>query len=156
VILAQSAESKVFSKFDLKFGFWQIGIKDEDKYKTAFTVPHGHYEWNVMPFGLKNAPSAFQRCMDKNFRGIENFLKVYIDDILIHSANVPEHIEHLKKFQQRVKGKGVVLSEKKMVLFQRKISYLGHTIEFGKICIMQHSIEFVDKFPDIITDLTQL
>ena len=54
----------IFSKFDMKSRFWQIQIKPEDRYKTAFTVPFGHYEWNVMPFGLKNAPSEFQNMMN--------------------------------------------------------------------------------------------
>ena len=57
----------IFSKFDMKSGFWQIQIKPEDRYKTAFTVPFGHYEWNVMPFGLKNAPSEFQNMMNEIF-----------------------------------------------------------------------------------------
>jgi len=156
IILAQLSQAKIFSKFDCKSGFYQIGIKPEDQHKTAFTVPQGHYEWTVMPFGLKNAPSAFQRCMDKNFIGMEKFLKVYIDDILIFSNSIPEHLVHLKKFLQRCQQKGVVLSEKKMLLYQTEISFLGHIIRFGEIRVMTHSLEFVDKFPDVITDKTQL
>jgi len=156
VILSQVSQSKIFSKFDCKSGFWQIGIKEEDKYKTTFTVPQGHFEWNVMPFELKNAPSAFQRAMDKNFQGMETFLKVYIDDILIHSANIPEHLQHLKAFNKRCKEKGVVLSSKKMQLCEHQISFLGYVIKYGSISVMQHSIEFVDKFPDEIKETTQL
>ena len=54
----------IFSKFDMKSGFWKIRIKEQDKYKTAFTVPFGHYEWNVMSFGLKNGPSEFQNIIN--------------------------------------------------------------------------------------------
>ena len=75
----------VFSKFDLKSGFWQIQIKDEDRYKTAFTVPFRHFEWNVMPFGLKNAPSEFQKIMNEIFNPYTSFCIVYNDDVLIFS-----------------------------------------------------------------------
>jgi hypothetical protein len=63
-LINRLSDSVIFSKFDLKSGFWQIQIHEDDKYKTAFTTPFGHYEWNVMPFGLKNAPSEFQNIMN--------------------------------------------------------------------------------------------
>ena len=69
----------------MKFGFWKSQIKEENKYKTAFTLPLGHYEWNMMPFGLKNAPSEFQNRISK-------FSIVYIDNVLIFSINsIEEH-----------------------------------------------------------------
>jgi hypothetical protein len=58
------SDALVFSKFDIKSGFWQVQIDDRDRYKTTFTTPFGHYEWNVMPFGLNNAPSEFQNIMN--------------------------------------------------------------------------------------------
>ena len=64
----------------------------------------------MMPFGLINAPSAFQRIMDETFTGMDEFCKKYIDDILIHSDNVQDHIKHLKTFQKKVKEHGIVLS----------------------------------------------
>jgi hypothetical protein len=81
----------VFSKFDMKSGFWQIQINDQDRYKTAFTTPFGHYEWNVMPFGLKNASSEFQNIMNDIFNPFIHFTIVYIDDILIFSKSIEEH-----------------------------------------------------------------
>ena len=78
----------IFSKFDMKYGFWQIHIKPKDRYKTAFTVPFGHYEWNVMPFGLKNAPSEFQNMMNEIFNDYTRFSIVYIDDVLIFSNSI--------------------------------------------------------------------
>ena len=65
----------------MKSGFWQVQIKEEDRYKTAFTVPFGHYEWNVMPFGLKNAPSELQNIMNDIFNHHFQFIIVYIDDV---------------------------------------------------------------------------
>ena len=63
----------IFSKFDMKSGFWQIQIHPKDRYKTAFTVPFGQYEWTVMPFGLKNAPSEFQRIMNDIYNPYSDF-----------------------------------------------------------------------------------
>jgi len=109
-----------------------------------------------MPFGLVNAPSAFQRIMDETFEGMDDFLKKYIDDVLIHSADIPSHIKHLNIFYKRVKEKGIVLSDSKMKLFQTMIDFLGYVIQYGSYYIMQHSLDFIDKFPDRITDKTQL
>lgn len=102
ILLAQISKSKIYSEFDLKSGFWQVGITETDKWKTAFSVPQGHYEWNIMPFGLMNAPSAFQRIMDETFTDMDAFCKKYIDDILIHSNSIQEHLKHLKIFMKKV------------------------------------------------------
>ena len=67
----------------MKSGFWQIQIHPKDRYKTAFIVPFGQYEWTVMPFGLKNAPSEFQRIMNDIYNPYSEFCIVYIDDVLV-------------------------------------------------------------------------
>ena len=95
-LLDRLYKATLFSKFDLKSGYWQIQIKEEDKYKTAFTVPFGHYEWNVMPFGLKNAPSEFQHIMNDIFNPYTEYSIVYIDDVLIFSDSLSKHQKHFK------------------------------------------------------------
>ncbi|RVW13465.1 polyprotein [Vitis vinifera] len=104
----------------MKSGFWQIQIADKDRYKAAFVVPFGHYEWNVMPFGLKNAPSEFQNIMNEIFNQFSNFIIVYIDDVLIHSDFVEPALEHLNKFVETIKLNGLSLSATKINLFQTK------------------------------------
>ncbi|GJS01528.1 putative reverse transcriptase domain, viral movement protein [Tanacetum coccineum] len=84
------ADAKVLSKFDLKSGFWQLGIKPEDRL-TAFCIPDHHYQWKVMPFGLKNAPPAFQKAMITIFEPILANTLVYIDDILLFSPDEQSH-----------------------------------------------------------------
>ena len=91
-LLNRLYDAKTFSKFDMKSGFWQIQISENDKYKTAFTVPFGHYEWNVMPFGLKNAPSKFQHIMNDIFNNYTKFTIVYIDDVLVYSNSIEQHV----------------------------------------------------------------
>ncbi|KAL4197675.1 hypothetical protein AMTRI_Chr04g189480 [Amborella trichopoda] len=80
-LLDRVAQACIFSKFDMKSGYWQIQIQEQDKYKTAFNVPFGQFEWNVMPFGLKNAPSEFQKIMNDVFNAYHQFMIVYIDDV---------------------------------------------------------------------------
>ena len=146
----------IFSNFDMKSGFWQIQIKPEDRYKTAFTVPFGHYEWNVMSFGLKNAPSEFQNMMNEIFNEYTRFSIVYIDDVLIFSNSIEEHFKHLKIFQKIVRDNGLVISATKIKLFQTKIRFLGFDIYQGQIKPITRAIDFADKFPDEIKDKTQL
>ena len=140
----------------MKSGFWQIQIKEEDRYKTAFTVPFGQFEWNVMPFGLKNAPSEFQRIMNDIFNDYAKFAIVYIDDVLIYSQSFDQHVRHINTFMSIIKRNGLAVSKTKINLFQTKIRFLGHNIHHGTITPITRAIEFSDKFPNQITDKTQL
>ena len=146
----------VFSKFDMKSGFWQIQIRESDKYKTAFTTPFGHYEWNVMPFGLKNAPSEFQNIMNEIFKPFSTHAIVYIDDVLIFSKSLEQHKKHLRAFLNTVKLNGLVVSAPKIKLFQTQVKFLGFDIHHGVIKPINRSIQFAEKFPDQILDKTQL
>ena len=78
----------------------------EDRYKTAFTIPFDYYEWNVMPFGLKNAPSKFQNIMNDIFNPHFQFIIVYIDDVLAFSNSLKKYFVHLEKFFKVIKANG--------------------------------------------------
>ncbi|WVY94485.1 hypothetical protein V8G54_033573 [Vigna mungo] len=84
-------ESNIFSKFDLKSGFWQIGIDPSERHKTTFCIPNAQYQWTVLPFGLKVAPSLFQKAMTKIFEPILENAIIYIDDILLFSKDIVTH-----------------------------------------------------------------
>lgn len=88
-----------------------------------------------MPFGLKNAPSKFQRVMDDALKPYFDWLIIYIDDILVFSSSVDQHFKHLRKFLQIIKQAGLVFSKKKLELFKTEIKYLGHTINNGKLTL---------------------
>lgn len=89
--------TNIYSKLDLKSGFWQIKLEQDSRKWTPFVTHNGHYEWNVMPFGLKNAPQIFQRKIDNIFRN-DPFIITYIDDVLVFSNNIKEYILHLRLF----------------------------------------------------------
>lgn len=93
-LLQRIAGCTIFSKFDLKSGFYQIGIEAKDRFKTAFVMPHGQYQWKVLPFGINNAPFEFRKRMEDIFRE-KGWALVYINDILICSKNLQEHLNHL-------------------------------------------------------------
>ena len=148
-------KKKVFSKFDLKSGYNQLQLEEKFKIWTAFTCSEGQYEWNVLSFGLKNAPSIFQRFMDNIFLKFE-FCLVYIDDILVASETVQEHEKHLQKIFEEIKKNGIVVSKRKMELFKRKISFLGLEIGNGKIELQSHISTKIIDFPEKFENLKQI
>lgn len=97
-------------------------MEEESIKYTDFNTPQGFYEWIVMLFGLKNAPRIFQRTMDDAFKHLNSFLVVYVDDILINSKTLEEH---LKIFAETAIKEGICLNEKKAMIEQEKTEFLG-------------------------------
>ena len=128
-ILDQLGAAKYFSILDLASGFHQIPMDPKSKAKTAFSTPHGHYEFNKMPFGLKNAPATFQRCMDLILSGLQGIeLFVYIDDIVIYADSLEEHSRKLRTLLARLQNAGLALQPEKCRFLRHEIGYLGHVI----------------------------
>ncbi|KAL0355776.1 UNVERIFIED_CONTAM: polyprotein [Sesamum radiatum] len=101
------------------------GIDPKDRYKTAFCLPNAQYQWTVMPFGLKVAPSLFQKAMIKIFEPILHTTLVYIDDILLYTQDQPAHEKLLQQFYDIVQAHGIMLSDKKSFIGQPNIDFLG-------------------------------
>nr|GFC00109.1 reverse transcriptase [Tanacetum cinerariifolium] len=96
--------SSVYSKIDLRSGYHQLWVREEDVLKTAFRTCYGHYEFQVMPFGLTNTPAVFMDFMNRVCKPyLDKFVKVFIDDILIYSKDEKEHEEHLKAILELLK-----------------------------------------------------
>ncbi|KAL0395093.1 UNVERIFIED_CONTAM: Enzymatic polyprotein [Sesamum latifolium] len=111
-----------------------IKMESESKKFTAFSTPQGQYIWNVMPMGLANAPQIFQRKMDNLFKDYFEFMFVYIDDILIASKNMKDHIQHLEIFFDACYREGLVFFEKKTTIAVNKIEFLGILIDKTGSC----------------------
>ena len=100
-ILALLGKAKYFTSLDLKSGYWQVLMDEADKEKAAFACHCGLFEFNVMPFGLSNAPAIFQELMSIVLRGLGHFATAYLDDILIYSETVDQHLHHLQQVLDR-------------------------------------------------------
>lgn len=128
-ILDQLGQSKYFSTLDLASGFHQIEMSEADKQKTAFTTPLGHYEYNRMPFGLKNAPATFQRLMNTVLTGLQGIkCFVYLDDIVIYAKSLQDHDNKLAEIFIRLDHHNLKLQPDKCEFLRREVAYLGHII----------------------------
>jgi hypothetical protein len=121
--------SKIFSIIDLRSGYHQIELHPEDRSKTAFITQDGLFEWKVMPFGLTNAPATFQRTMDTVLAGLKyNTCLVYLDDILVFSKTIDEHIKKLDMVFERLSQADLRISVEKSRFGLSEIVYLGYVI----------------------------
>ncbi|KAG0426338.1 Retrovirus-related Pol polyprotein from transposon 17.6, partial [Dictyocoela muelleri] len=148
-ILATLHGSKIFSKIDLNLGYYQIKMKPEDIYKTGFRLLNRTFVFNRMPFGLCNAPSTFQRTMNHILKDIKN-VHVYLDDILINTPTLNEHILTLREVFKRIKENNMSINFEKGKFGLEDIDFLGHIINSEGIRPDVSNIKKV-QIPDKIT-----
>ena len=121
--------STFFSTLDLQSGYWQVEVEEKDRPKTAFRTRSGLFEYNVMPFGLSNAPSTFERCMELVLKGLQwKTLLIYLDDVIICSPDFDTHIQRLDEVFSRLSEAGLKLKPSKCSLFQSEVLFLGHIV----------------------------
>ena len=142
------AGARCFSTLDLASGYWQVGLTEEAKEKTAFITSQGLYQFKVLPFGLCNAPSTFERLMDRVLQGLRwQILLVYLDDVIIFSRTIQEHLDRLDVVFSTLAKSGLKLKPKKCHLFKREVVYLGHVVSPLGISTDPSKIEAIKYWP---------
>ena len=132
-LLDQLGKSRYYSTLDLASGYWQIRVHPDSREKTAFITNQGLFEFCVMPFGLTNVPAVFQRLMQRVLMGLNpvdgpDFVTVYIDDVLIFSKTLEEHLTHIHSVLKRLLDVGLKLKPGKCKFLRKEVEYLGHIL----------------------------
>jgi hypothetical protein len=155
-LLDQLGGSAVYSKLDLASGYHQVAMHPDDIHKTAFNCRYGLYEWTVMPMGLTNAPSGFMRLMTKVFRPyLDKFLVVYLDDLLVFSSSIEEHVEHLRQVLTVLREQTLYAKPSKCEFGVEQLSFLGHIVSKDGIAVDPSKVQSVVDWP-VPKDLHQL
>ncbi|GKA98204.1 putative reverse transcriptase domain-containing protein [Tanacetum coccineum] len=150
--------SSVYSKIDLRSGYHQLRVRDEDIPKTAFRTRYGHYEFQVMPFGLTNAPAVFMDLMNRVCKPyLDKFVIVFIDDILIYSRNEEEHANHLRIILELLRKEKLYAKFSKCDFWIRIVQFLGHLIDSQGLHVDPAKIEAVKNWtsPTTPTEVRQ-
>ncbi len=137
-----------FSTLDLASGYNQVPVSESDHSKTAFCTPFGLFEWKWMPFGLCNAPSTFQRLMERLFGDQQHQpVLLYLDDIIVFSSSVQKHLQRLRTVLGRLGAEGLKVKLGKCAFFREKVRYLGHVISGQGVATDPSKIEAVAQWP---------
>ncbi|GJZ61558.1 putative reverse transcriptase domain-containing protein [Tanacetum coccineum] len=150
--------SSIYSKIDLRSGYHQLRVREQDVPKTAFRTRYGHYEFQVMPFGLTNAPAVFMDLMNRVCKPyLDKFVIVFIDDILIYSKDEKEHEEHLKTILELLKEEKLYAKFSKCEFWIPKVQFLGHVINSRGIHVNPSKIESIKDWasPKTPTEIRQ-
>lgn len=148
--------ARFFSTLDLASGYWQVGMTEEAKAKSAFATPSGLFQFKCMPFGLCNAPSTFERLMEQVLSGLQwQICLIYLDDVIIFSTNFTEHISRLDEILGKLGQAGLKLKPKKCHFFCEEVLYLGHKVSEDGIATDPEKIRAVQdwKIPSTLTDV---
>ena len=152
----QLGGARYFTKLDLRSGYYQVRISEGDEPKTTCVTRYGSYEFLVMPFGLTNAPATFCTLMNKIFHPfLDKFVVVYLDDIVIYSNTLEEHLDHLRKVFRLLRQNELYVKKEKCSFVLAEVGFLGHRIKEGKLMMDESKIEAIQKW-DPPTKVPQL
>ncbi|GJU04377.1 putative reverse transcriptase domain-containing protein [Tanacetum coccineum] len=147
--------SSVYSNIDLRSGYHQLRVREEDISKTAFRTRYGHYEFQVMPFGLTNAPAVFMDLMNRVCKPyLDKFVIVFNDDIMIYLRNKQEHEEHLKLILELLKKEELYAKFSKCEFWIPKVQFLGHVIDSQGLAVYYR--RFIEGFSKIAKPMNKL
>lgn len=149
MLLSKVGKNSVFTTLDLQSGYHQMLLHESDIPKTAFITHKGQYQFKVLCFGLTNAPSAFQRLMNEVFRDLidANIVQIYLDDILVMSRNIDEHLKHVDMVLTRLHEKDLRVKLSKCEWAKTEVSFLGHVISNGTVRPDPAKIEVIKNWP---------
>lgn len=156
-LMDQLVGAFVFSKIDLRSGYHQIRVKDEDILKTAFRTRYSHYEYSVMTFGVSNSPGVFMEYMNRIFHAyLDQFVVVFINDILVYSKSDEDHDGHFHIVLQVLKEKNLYAKLPKCEFWLREVSFLRHVISSGGIMMNLSKVDVVLQWEalKLITKIT--
>jgi hypothetical protein len=143
-LIDQLKGASIFSKIDLLSGYHQLKVREEDIPKTAIWTRYGHYEFLVMPFGLNNAPSVFMELMNRVFQEyLESFVVVFINDILVYSANHVKREEHLRTVMEKLRENKWFAKLKKCEFWLEEVSFLGHVVNKNGLAVDRAKVKAV-------------
>ena len=146
--LSRMDGSRYFTILDMQSGYWQVAMSEEDRPKTAFVTADGLYHFKVMPFGLTNAPATFQRMMDVLLAGLKwNSCLVYLDDIVVFSKSIEEHLVRLEAVLKCLLSANLKLKLKKCTFLATELKVLGYVVSAGGISPNPDKIAAVQNFP---------
>ncbi|GFY68426.1 enzymatic polyprotein [Trichonephila inaurata madagascariensis] len=133
------------SILDLTKGYWQIPMEENSKHFTAFVTHSGHYQWKVLPFGIKNAGSTFQKSMDQVLSPHHNYCRSYIDDVAVFSETWSDHMQHLEDVFKTVREVGLTVNLEKCDFGKSRVKFLGHVVGSGKHAPDPQKVETMSK-----------
>jgi len=147
-LLDELAGACCFTKLDFRADYHQIRVAPEDEFKTVFRTHHGLYEFRVIPFGLTNAPATFQSIMNQIFASLlRKHVLVFMDDVLIYSKSLEEHVLHLTQVFQILDNHHFLVKLSKCEFAKQELEYLGHTISIQGVATEPTKIQAIAKWP---------